>query len=272
MPNTINADNGVVSGITGIRTTADNTGNLALQSNGVTLMTLATNNTVTISGTTTQTGNASFGNVTATVFNGAHNGTVGATTPATGAFTTLSASSTVSGTGFSTYLASPPQIGTTTASAGYFTALQATGARTLLRANSEPYSLSLSYNSSVGATYIGSTNSLNPDMVFSTNAGAEIARFTAGGNLNIGATSASPLRIYARSQDAAGSSYVIYFDNSSGTVLSYILSNGTYMTGNAANSPTNLGTGNAGNVYVDASGILYKSTSSLKYKNDVKDA
>ena len=41
------------------------------------------------------------------------NGTVGATTPGTGAFTTLSASSTVSGTGFTTYFASPPALGTT---------------------------------------------------------------------------------------------------------------------------------------------------------------
>ena len=49
------------------------------------------------------------------------NGTVGATTPSTGAFTTLSASSTVSGTGFSTYLASPPAIGGTAAAAGTFT-------------------------------------------------------------------------------------------------------------------------------------------------------
>ena len=45
------------------------------------------------------------------------NGTVGATTANTGAFTTLSASSTVSGTGFSTYLASPPAIGSTAAAA-----------------------------------------------------------------------------------------------------------------------------------------------------------
>jgi len=41
------------------------------------------------------------------------NGTVGATTPTTGAFTTLSASSTVSGTGFTSYFASPPALGTT---------------------------------------------------------------------------------------------------------------------------------------------------------------
>jgi len=49
--------------------------------------------------------------------------TVGATTASTGAFTTLSASSTVSGTGFDTYLASPPAIGGTTAAAGTFTTL-----------------------------------------------------------------------------------------------------------------------------------------------------
>jgi hypothetical protein len=49
-----------------------------------------------------------------TITAAALNGTVGATTPSTGAFTTLSASSTVSGTGFSTYLASPPAIGGTT--------------------------------------------------------------------------------------------------------------------------------------------------------------
>jgi hypothetical protein len=42
-----------------------------------------------------------------------------------GSFTTLAASSTVSGTGFSTYLASPPAIGGTAAAAGTFTNLTA---------------------------------------------------------------------------------------------------------------------------------------------------
>ena len=59
------------------------------------------------------------------------NGTVGATTPNTGNFTTLSASSTVSGTGFSTYLASPPAIGGTAPAAGTFTTLTATGETSL---------------------------------------------------------------------------------------------------------------------------------------------
>ncbi len=52
-------------------------------------------------------------------------GTIGSTTPNTAAFTTLSASSTVSGAGFSAYLASPPAIGGSAAAAGTFTALLA---------------------------------------------------------------------------------------------------------------------------------------------------
>ena len=50
---------------------------------------------------------------------------IGATTASTGAFTTLSASSTVSGVGFSNYLAAPPAIGSTTANTGAFTTLSA---------------------------------------------------------------------------------------------------------------------------------------------------
>lgn len=57
---------------------------------------------------------------------GANGTPIGNTTASTGSFTTLSASSTVSGTGFSTYLASPPAIGGTAPGTGKFTTLQAT--------------------------------------------------------------------------------------------------------------------------------------------------
>lgn len=50
----------------------------------------------------------------------------------TGSFTTLAASSTVSGTGFSTYLASPPAIGGTVAAAAAFTTLTASSNDALL--------------------------------------------------------------------------------------------------------------------------------------------
>jgi len=51
-------------------------------------------------------------------------GPIGSTAPGTGAFTTLAASSTVSGTGFSTYLASPPAIGGTAPANGTFLTLK----------------------------------------------------------------------------------------------------------------------------------------------------
>ena len=86
-------------------------------------------------GTTNVMTLSSAGALSATSFAGAVNGTVGASTPNTGAFTTLSASSTVSGSGFSTYLASPPAIGGSTAAAGTFTTLLSTGTNPLGYAN-----------------------------------------------------------------------------------------------------------------------------------------
>lgn len=56
---------------------------------------------------------------------------IGNTTASSGAFTTLSASSTVSGTGFSNYFASPPAIGGTAAAAAAFTTLTASSTVTL---------------------------------------------------------------------------------------------------------------------------------------------
>lgn len=68
----------------------------------------------------------SFASSNAAITGGSINGSpIGGITASTGAFTTLSASSTVSGTGFSTYLASPPAIGGTAAAAGSFTTLSA---------------------------------------------------------------------------------------------------------------------------------------------------
>jgi hypothetical protein len=76
-----------------------------------------TNSSVTVGSTSIALG------ATSTTLDGVN---IGATTPGTGAFTTLSASSTVSGTGFSNYLASPPAIGGTAAAAGTFTTLSGT--------------------------------------------------------------------------------------------------------------------------------------------------
>lgn len=76
-------------------------------------------------------------------------GPIGSTTASTGAFTTLSASSTVSGTGFSTYLASPPAIGGTAAAAGSFTTLAASGNDALFYQNTSAQSIANSTTTTV---------------------------------------------------------------------------------------------------------------------------
>ena len=76
---------------------------------------------ISLSGTVTTSGNLTLGGT----LDLSSPPAIGSTAASTGAFTTLSASSTVSGTGFSTYLASPPAIGGTTPAAGTFTTLTA---------------------------------------------------------------------------------------------------------------------------------------------------
>src|ERR1700684_2671761 len=82
-------------------------------------MVLGTGSSLTVSGSGTNNASTLGGSTFA------NPGPIGSGTASTGAFTTLSASSTVSGSGFSTYLASPPAIGGSSAAAGSFTTLSA---------------------------------------------------------------------------------------------------------------------------------------------------
>lgn len=63
MASIINADTGVVSGITGIVQTADATGNLVLQSNGNTVLTIDTSLNANFAGTASAVGNITGGNI-----------------------------------------------------------------------------------------------------------------------------------------------------------------------------------------------------------------
>jgi hypothetical protein len=117
-------------------TLTDGNGNLLSVSGGsgtVTSVSVTTANGVSGSvatPTTTPAITLTLGAITPTSISGTtlDNSPVGSIIASTGAFTTLSASSTVFGTGFSTYLASPPAIGGTAAAAGTFTTLRATSA------------------------------------------------------------------------------------------------------------------------------------------------
>jgi hypothetical protein len=91
------------------------------------------------------------------------------------------------------------------------------------------------------------------------------------GNLSIG-TTATSYKLHVRGVDATSSNFSVYVDNSAATVLSAIRNDGLTYSGTAAASPYNNVSGAAANMYVDASGILYRATSSLRYKSDVTDA
>ena len=205
---------------------------------------------------------------------------IGNSTPSTGAFTTLSATSTISGTGFTNYLASPPAIGGTAANTGQFTLLSAGGA------------------AASGYSFTSRSTSLSNAYFIDTDANAN------GMNINFYKNSASPaasddianLRFYGNDSTAALTEYVrltTTIDDPTNasedglvalyTVKTGVLServrysstDGLYILDGAFRAPDVYAstTGTAANMVMSSSsGILQRSTSSLRYKNSVADA
>ena len=204
MASTINADNGVSSGSAGLKSTADSSGVLSLQTNGTTAVTVDTSQNVGIG----------------------------------------------------------------TSSPAYKFDVQ--GGRSVLSANSEAFALGLRYNTSTNGVWLGSP-SANAFQISSFGGGAYL-NIDSSGNLLVGTTGITSTRLAAQSAGSTSATYAAQWINSASTGLFYVRSDGIISTGTAANSPYNFTTGAAANMYIDAGGVLYRSTSSLKYKTDVQDA
>jgi len=112
---------------------------------------------------------------------------IGSGTASTGAFTTLSASSTVSGTGFSTYLASPPAIGGTAASTGKFTDLTSTGNTIIGDASTDTFTVYPATVSLINSTAI--TAASTKTLTLNGGAGSNGLVVDASNNVGIGAAS-----------------------------------------------------------------------------------
>jgi hypothetical protein len=166
--------------ISGSSNTISNIGNSSL-----------TNSSITFGSTATSLGG------TVSALNGV---SIGASTASTGAFTTLSASSTVSGSGFSTYLASPPAIGGTTPAAGNFTTLGATGNVTLGDASGDTVTLNAGTVTLNNSTVISAAST----KTLTLNGGAGSNGLVLNASNNVGIGTGSPgekLVVYSTTSD-----------------------------------------------------------------------
>lgn len=87
--------------------------------------------------------------------------------------------------------------------------------------------------------------------------------------VGVGLSPATNYQLHVKSQSTGTSAAALVVENSASSAMLVIRDDGRIATGTAATSPTNNTTGSAANVFVDASGILFKSSSALKYKTDV---
>ena len=123
----------------------------------------------------------------------------------------------------------------------------------------------------------GATNDMPGRLVFATTAdGAgtttERMRIAANGRIAVGTTSTTSGKFVIRGEDAIGSNWGLWVENSAGAQMLANLNSGLIQTGLAAQSPYNLTTASAANLHVDTSGSLLRSTSSLRYKSNVETA
>ncbi len=98
----------------------------------------------------------------------------------------------------------------------------------------------------------------------------EKMRINSAGDLLVGTTTSSA-RLTVRSLNSSSSSLAINTVNGIGTGLFYIRNDGAFNTGGAVNSPYFNTTASAANVNVSASGFLARSTSSARYKENIRD-
>ena len=119
------------------------------------------------------------------------------------------------------------------------------------------------------------TNGTGGAMVFQTRISdvlAERARIDSSGNLLVGTTSADAI-FQVKGAGSTSATRAIRAINSSSTELLAILNDGSFYTGGAASSPYNATTATAANVYINSSGQLFRSTSSVTgFKNLLIDA
>jgi len=126
-----------------------------------------------------------------------------------------------------------------------------------------------------GTTGGGLLGQTGANMLFYTYTGAvgsesftERMRINSDGNLGVGTTGYSNVRLNVVGSNTTSANYAIYAENSSNSLLLAVRNDGAVYAPSWYSSTS----ASAANVYVDSYGVLYRSTSSLRYKSDVQNA
>jgi len=104
-----------------------------------------------------------------------------------------------------------------------------------------------------------------------SSAPADSVVINSSGNVSVGVNSTSA-RFQVDGSGATSAGNTVVVRNSAPTNLFVIRNDGYFQTGTAAASPYNATTGSGANCFINSDGGLYRSTSSLKYKQNVEDA
>jgi hypothetical protein len=186
---------------------------------------------------------------------------IGNVAPNTGSFTSLAASSTVSGTGFSTYLASPPAIGGTVRAAGAFTTLGASS--TLTASSAVTVAGTLSANGIINAaSVINAASDVNVTGTLAASAVTATASMTApqfNGNATTATTIAGTANQSLPTFDCTQASGALTFSSTSSYLAfrNASLTNGTPSVVNAAPANLVLPSGGTLGVPTTLSGRIY---------------
>lgn len=168
-------------------------------------------------------------------------GTFNSLTATTGAITTLTGTTAT----FSDVNGTTVDATTATATTGNITTVNATTVNTA--------TLNVTGNTQLGNSTAADTISIDA-------------------RIGLNRAAAADYLIYGKSQTSASGDYAWRFQNSSSTSLGWLESDGTFNTGLAALSPRNYTTTSTSDYcVVDANGTLRRSTSSARYKANIRD-
>jgi hypothetical protein len=132
------------------------------------------------------------------------------------------------------------------------------------------------FSDAVNSTYSithqsGLTNLITDTAMAFYTSNTERMRIDTSGNVGIGTTATAGQQLTIASSGSSSAANAFYVYNSTPVALFTIRNDGAIFSGTAPASPYNLTTASAANMFVDSGGVVYRSTSSLRYKENVQD-